>query len=131
MAHAILAPMSRLTYASGGERTAKPLVWLGERVKSPPFTPEGRQKCGALLRLLQLGASLGMPVSRPMSGVGTRCHELRVADGGIDWRLLYRIDDDAIVIVSAFRKTSQQTPLRILRTCRNRLRRYDHRGQHG
>lgn len=66
-----------------------------------------------------------------MPGVGLRCHELRVSDRDVDWRLLYRIDDDAIVIVSAFRKTTQQTPLRVLRICRNRLRQYDNRGQDG
>ena len=113
------------------EKAAKPLVWLGDRVKSPPFTPVGRQKCGALLRLLQLGASLGMPASRPMPSIGPGCHELRVADAGVDWRLVYRIDADAIVIVSSFRKTTQRTPLRIIRECRNRLRRYDERGEHG
>jgi phage-related protein len=112
-------------------RVAKPLVWLGERVKSPPLTVAGRQKCGALLRLLQLGASLGMPASRPMPSIAPRCHELRVTDGGVDWRLVYRIDGDAIVIVSAFRKTTQQTPQRIVRQCRDRLRRYDNRGQNG
>ena len=30
----------------------KPLVWLQGEVKTPPFTPEGRQQAGMLLRLL-------------------------------------------------------------------------------
>jgi hypothetical protein len=30
----------------------KPLVWLHGEIKTPPFTVEGRQEAGMLLRLL-------------------------------------------------------------------------------
>ena len=70
-------------------------------------------------------------MSRPMPSIGRRCHELRVSDEDGDWRLVYRIDADAVVVVNAFRKTAQQTPQRIIRECRNRLRRYDNRGAGG
>lgn len=33
----------------------KALVWVQGEVKTPPFTPEGRQEAGMLLRLLQEG----------------------------------------------------------------------------
>lgn len=33
----------------------KPLVWLRGEIKTPPFTVEGRQKAGILLRLMQRG----------------------------------------------------------------------------
>ena len=33
----------------------KPLVWLHGEIKTPPFTAEGRQEAGMLLRLLQQG----------------------------------------------------------------------------
>ncbi len=39
-----------------------------------------------LLRDLQEGESLGMPHSRPMPGIGPRCHELRVNDENKTWR---------------------------------------------
>src|SRR4051794_28064593 len=92
----------------------KPLVWLHGEVKTPPFTLEGRVETGTLLRRLQEGEALGMPHSRPMPSVGSRCHELRVRDEGHNWRVIYRIDPDAIVITEVFTKTTRQTPQRVL-----------------
>lgn len=43
------------------EPAPKPLVWLHAEIKTPPFTAEGRQEAGMLLRLLQQGEQLGMP----------------------------------------------------------------------
>ena len=57
-------------------------MWLQGEVKSPPFSRQGRLETGYLLRRLQQGDSLGLPHSRPMPGVGPRCHELRVRDEG-------------------------------------------------
>src|SRR5436853_354929 len=39
-----------------------------------------------LLGDLQEGESPGLPHSRPMPGIGPRCHELRVNDGNKTWR---------------------------------------------
>jgi phage-related protein len=82
----------------------KPLVWLSGEVKTPPFSPEARVEAGFLLRLLQAGASLAMPHSRPMPTIGTRCHELRIQDRDKTWRIIYRVDEDAVVIVDVFAK---------------------------
>ncbi len=60
-----------------------------------------------------------------MTGIGTRCHELRLDDGKRAWRIMYRIDDDAIVILEVFEKKTQKTPKRILNLCKERLKRYD------
>jgi phage-related protein len=103
----------------------KPLVWLRGKVKTPPFSTEARVETGVLLRRLQGGERLGMPHSRPMPTIGARCHELRIADAGKTWRIVYRFDADAIVIVDVFQKTSQQTPTRVIQDCRQRLARYD------
>jgi len=62
----------------------KPLVWLHGEVKTPPFGWEARIEAGYLLRRLQQGDSIGLPRGRPMPSVGSRCHELRVNDAGID-----------------------------------------------
>jgi phage-related protein len=105
--------------------TDKPLVWLHGQIVTPPFSKEARVEAGFLLRRLQGGEALGMPHSRPMPSVGPRCHELRVVDRNIAWRIIYRVDDDAIVIAEVFRKTTTQTPRRVLETCRARLRDYD------
>ena len=60
---------------------------------------EARREMGVLLRELQEGEGLSMPHSRPMPGIGLRCHELRVNDQNKTWRLVYRIEPDAIVIL--------------------------------
>jgi phage-related protein len=42
-----------------------------------------------------------------------------------NWRIIYRIDDDAIVIADVFAKTTQQTPKQVIETCQRRLAKYD------
>ena len=78
-----------------------------------------------LLRRLQDGESLGMPHSRPMPSVGARCHEGRLVDAGSSWRIVYRIDVDAVLILEVFRKTTRQTPQKVIDTCKARIRNYD------
>jgi phage-related protein len=107
-------------------RPGKPLAWLEGEVKSPPFSRAARLEAGFLLRRLQEGENLGMPHSRPMPSVGPRCHELRIADASVKWRIVYRVDEDAIVIVEVFRKKTQTTPRNVIETSRGRLKRYDH-----
>ena len=102
----------------------KPLVWLHGEVKTPPFSEEARLKAGFLLRKLQRGENLEMPDSRPMPTVGKRCHELRIDDMNKTWRIVYFIDDDAIVILEVFAKKTQQTPQEVIDVCQKRLARY-------
>jgi phage-related protein len=75
----------------------KPLVWLHGEVKSPPFSAAARVEAGLLLWRLQRG-------------------EL--------WRVVYRVDPDAIVIAEVFSKKTRATPNRVIQTCRRRE--YDH-----
>ncbi len=105
--------------------TDKPLAWLHGEVKSPPFSEAGRLEAGYLLRRLQRGDAIGMPTSRPMPSIGPRCHELRVNDASSNWRLVYRIDADAIVIAEVFAKKTRSTPKAVIDTCRRRLKEYD------
>jgi phage-related protein len=107
------------------------LIWLHGEIKTPPFSAEARRTAGFLLRLLQVGTVLLMPDSRPMPTIGPRCHELRIRDAGqrLVWRLIYRIDDDAIIIGDVFTKKTQKTPQAILDACRRRYRLYDDHGQ--
>jgi phage-related protein len=60
-----------------------------------------------------------------MPNIGARCHELRIVDQDKTWRIIYRIDTDAIVIADVFQKTTRQTPKRAIDDCRRRLRQYD------
>jgi phage-related protein len=103
----------------------KPLVWLSGEVKSPPFSKAARLETGFLLRRLQRGERLEPPHSKSMSGVGRRCHEPRMPDQGVTWRIIYRIDADAIVLVEVFAKKTGRTPKPIIENCRRRLKRYD------
>lgn len=103
----------------------KPLVWVHGEIRTPPFSAMARVEAGYLLRRLQKGESLGLPWSRPMPSVGQRCHELRINDQGVAWRIVYRVDEDAIVIVEVFAKKTRQTPQTVIASCRQRLRQYD------
>ncbi len=103
----------------------KPLVWLHGEVKTPPFTKEARLESGLLLRRLQKGEKIALPHSRPMPSIGARCHELRINDEDSIWRIMYRIDTDAIVILEVFKKKSTKTPKRVLDVCKLRLKVYD------
>ena len=103
----------------------KPLVWLHGEIKTPPFSGEARIEAGYLLGRLQQGEQLTLPHSRPMPSIGRRCHELRVRDEDKDWRIVYRIDPDAIVILEVFGKTTRQMPQSVIDTCKRRLTHYD------
>ena len=103
----------------------KPLVWLHGEIKTPPFGQAARLETGLLLRRLQQGENLAMPHSRPMPDIGARCHELRIRDRDKMWRVIYRIDDDAIVIADVYHKTTREMPKIVIDNCRKRLKRYD------
>lgn len=100
------------------------MILRGE-IKTPPMSREARREIGFLLRALQEGELLSMPHSRSMPGIGLRCHELRVNDSGKTWRIIYRIDTDAIIVAEVFEKKTRTTPDRIVRDCRRRLMLYD------
>lgn len=105
----------------------KPLLVLSGEIKSPPFSERARRKAGFLLRMLQNGEVLSMPDSRYMRSIGPRCNELRVNDpeSGLNWRIIYRIDYDCIVLVDIFAKQTSRTPYSIIDRCKERLSRYD------
>ncbi|MBC7910727.1 MAG: type II toxin-antitoxin system RelE/ParE family toxin [Pyrinomonadaceae bacterium] len=105
----------------------KPLVWLHGEIKTPPFSIVARLEAGLLLRRLQQGENLGLPQSRPMPTIATHCHELRVRDKNKNWRIIYRTDEDAIVIIEVFNKTTRTTPDEAIAKCQRRLRLYDGR----
>ncbi|BAG03244.1 MULTISPECIES: type II toxin-antitoxin system RelE/ParE family toxin [Microcystis] len=103
----------------------KDIVWLSGEVKTPPFSLEARLEAGYLLRRLQKGESLSLPHSRPMPSIGARCQELRVNDQDKTWRIIYRIDEDAIIILEVFAKKTNQTPKEAIERCQKRLKLYD------
>ena len=92
---------------------------------SPPMSAEARVLAGVLLRRIQNGEILSMPRSRPMPSIGKRCHELRIPDGDVTWRVIYRADPDAVLVADVFAKKTRTTPKRVIDTCIARLSAYD------
>lgn len=66
-----------------------------------------------------------MPQSRPFPSLGRHCHELRIVDEDVSWRIVYRADADAVVVVEVFAKKTREAPAHVMRVCRSRLRAYD------
>jgi len=102
----------------------KVIRWLHGEVKTPPLSIEARRELGYLLRMVQEGEMLSMPHARPMPIIGNACHELRVKDAAAEWRLVFALTADAIVVLDVFKKTTRETPQRILEHCRRRLEHY-------
>ena len=109
--------------------TRKPIRWLTEArgVPNPPFGDEARQAIGTFLRILQEGGRVTGPASKMMPVIGARVHELRVTDreANAHWRIVYRTDPDAIVVVSYYDKNTQEMPPREITLAQKRLREYD------
>ena len=120
-----LDSMSHSTYTVLMSPSDKPLVWLQTEIKSPPLSRRGRLQAGFLLRRLQQGEKISMPESRPMPIVARRCHELWITDASSTWRVIYRVDDDAIVILDVFSKKTTKTPKRVIEACKRRIKDYD------
>ena len=80
---------------------------------------------GRIAAAIAGGTKLGLPHSRPMPGIGAHCHELRIVDEGATWRIIYRLDEDAVVVADVFSKKTRQTPGQVIADCRRRLRQYD------
>lgn len=107
----------------GSER--KPLGWLHGEIKTPPFSAQGRKEAGDLLRLLQEGEKLGMPQSEPLPLLGPRCGALRIRDREHNWRILFRVDSDAILVLEVYAKKSRKIPQEVIERCKKRLRDYE------
>src|SRR5437868_5276125 len=106
-------------------RQRKPVGWLYGEIKTPPFTGEGRKEAGDLLRLLQEGENLGMPQAERLPILGPQCGALRVRDGGHNWRIMYRVDTDAILVLEVYAKKTRRIPQGVIDRCKKRLKAYD------
>ncbi|MGH3054304.1 MAG: type II toxin-antitoxin system RelE/ParE family toxin [Gaiellaceae bacterium] len=102
----------------------RPLIWLHGEVKTPPFSSDGRLEAGLLLRRLQRGDKLAMPVSRPMPQIAAGCHELRINDGRAAWRIVYFVGANSVVVLDVFAKNSRRTPSQVIANCKRRLEAY-------
>ena len=111
--------------SGGQELERKPLAWLHGEIKTPPFSQEARYEAGKLLRLLQEGETLSMPEAEPLPTVGPRCGSLRVRDRSHNWRIMYRTDPDAVLVLEVYDKKTRTIPKNVIDNCKRRLAAYD------
>ena len=102
----------------------KPLRLIQSEIKTPPFSEEARIEVGYLLRQVQRGIKLSLPDSRPMPTIGSSCHEVRIIDENKKWRVIYSVENDAIVVLNVFLKKTQTTPKSEIEISKKRLSLY-------
>ena len=103
----------------------KPVVWITDKFSSPPFSSEARIKAGFLLRRLQQGEVLWPPDAMKLSDLCAKCYELRIKDLDKWYRIIIRIDSDAVLVLGWFEKKSNKIPKKVLVACRKRMVEYD------
>jgi len=67
-----------------------------------------------------------LPQAEPLFVVGPRCGAIRVRDGEHNWRIMYRVDPDAILILDVYAKKTRRIPDEVIARCKRRLKNYDH-----
>jgi phage-related protein len=75
--------------------------------------------------MLQEGERLGMPQAEPLPIVGARCGALRIRDGEHNWRIMYRIDNDAVLVLEVYAKKTRKIPDVVIARCKQRLKRFN------
>jgi phage-related protein len=50
---------------------------------------------------------------------------LRIIDGDVNWRIVYRFDPEEILVLDVFAKKTRATPADVIDICKQRLRRWD------
>jgi len=87
------------------------------------YSEATRRDLGKALHDLQMGATIGMPLSRPMPVVSDGAAELRLRDKDGIYRVFYVLRHaGAILVFHAFTKKTQATPPRELDLARKRLK---------
>ena len=95
-----------------------------EEVTSPPVRASARAEIAELLLAIQEGLFIPMPSSRPMPNIGRGCHELRVGDENVTWRIVYHVGKEHIVLLHYFKKKTGKTPTGVIDLCKARLKKY-------
>lgn len=101
------------------------VVLIHERAEKElsKFPREVRLKFKALFEILETNGRLEMPFAKKLLGEND-LFEIRVKYRG-QWRAIYAyVLENEIIILSAFVKKTQKTPLKELNTSRNRLKEY-------
>jgi phage-related protein len=87
------------------------------------FPRELRRELGKVIFDLQVGAKLGMPLSRSMSSVAVGVNELRLRDRFGIYRVFYYTRlADSVLIFHAFAKKTPKTPPHEIAIAQQRLK---------
>ena len=90
------------------------------------FSVGARKELGEAIGKLQLGETLGMPLSRPMPSVASGVSELRIKDEAGEWRVFYVVNtEEAVYLFHAFAKKTQKTSDRDIKLGQRRLKEWE------
>ncbi|CDN53047.1 Hypothetical protein RG1141_CH06870 [Neorhizobium galegae bv. officinalis bv. officinalis str. HAMBI 1141] len=100
----------------------KPVVFLGDALEQLRDFPEvARKEAGVQLHKIQLG--LEPSDWKPMTTIGAGVREIRIRDEAGAFRIIYVTKiEDAVYVLHAFQKKTQQTAKRDLDIATARLR---------
>ena len=103
---------------------SKPVIFLGDsREALQAFPDAARYQAGVQLRALQIGLEPGD--WKPMPTVGPGVREIRIKDASGAFRILYLATlPEGILVLHAFRKTTQRTATHDLELAARRLRQW-------
>ena len=82
---------------------------------------EDRSQIGYDIDRVQLGWPIGMPVCRPL---GSGIHEVRSTTAGGEFRVLFFVEGDLMILVNGFQKKTQTTPQHELDLATDRRKEY-------
>ena len=99
----------------------KPLFWLGDSKKAlQSFPVDARREAGFELQQVQAGNQPGD--SKPMPSIGRGVEEIRIWAESGTYRVIYLARlEEAVYVLHAFQKRTQQTSQRDIRLARERL----------
>ncbi len=66
-----------------------------------------------------------MPQAELLPNVGPRCGALQLRDAEHNWRIMYRADSDAVLVLNVYSKKTRKMPDEVISRCKDRLKRYD------
>ena len=82
-----------------------------------------REDLADVVARLEQGHGLSMPLSRPMPSIGAGVHELRLRARSGAYRVIYVVATKVgVVLLHAFKKTTEKTPQRNIEIAQARLK---------
>jgi phage-related protein len=100
----------------------KEAVFLGDALKAlRAFPADARRMAGRQIDRVQRGQEPGD--WKPLSTIGSGVREIRIKERSGAFRVIYLATlPDVVLVIAAFRKTSQKTPKGAVDKARDRLR---------